>query len=162
MYEGSFFSKPWIWLCITIMANFGKRDLNSCEGALVCVCPPVVVHLSTWGPIQYHLSPSNWQADFHHKSTWTTQNLQITNGTKNYHPTIVRYTSSYCGPLLSRCRQTRALKTNQQTIYCLPTTMVFQFTKLVIFLCWLHWKVKYLIVFERFGRICLWTGSKSC
>lgn len=40
--------------------------------------------------------------------------------------------------------------------------MVFQLTKLVISLFWLHWKVKYLIVFESFGCICLWTGSKSC
>lgn len=53
-------------------------------------------------------------------------------------------------------------KHNQHSHYCLQTTMAFQLTKLVIFLFWLHWKVKYFIFFEWFCPICLWTGSKSC
>lgn len=53
-------------------------------------------------------------------------------------------------------------KHNQHSHYCLQTTMAFQLTKLVIFLFWLHWKVKYFIFFEWFCPICLWTGCKSC
>lgn len=109
--------------------------------------------------LEDQFSPSDWQADFHHKLTWTTQEQMAQKTTTQPLSDILAVNSS---PILSRHRQTCALKTNQQTNYCLPTTLVFQLTKLVISLFWLHWKVKYVIVFERFGRICLWTGSKSC